>query len=70
MLLFLVYPRSCESLLSHYEVEIFEGDLVSVGCGSLEHFPRFMGAHGPTEELLGDSSQILNVVSAWLVIVE
>ena len=60
---------SCEGLLSHDEVEIFEADLVSIGGSTLKHFLQFFGAHS-LSQLLGDASQIMDANSGRLVVVK
>lgn len=51
---------SSEGLLGHDEVEIFEGDFVAVGGGTLKHLLKFVGAHGLTK-LLGNAAQVVNI---------
>ena len=60
---------SCKRFLSHYEVEVFEGDLVAIARGSLKHFLQLVGAHC-LAKLFGNSPQIVDVDAARLVVIE
>ena len=60
---------SSEGLLGHDEVEVLEGDLLTVGGCALKHFFQFLRAHGLTE-LLGDTAEVVQVDCGRLVIIE
>jgi hypothetical protein len=60
---------SSEGLLGHDEVEVLEGDLLTVGGCALKHFFQFLRAHG-LSELLGYTAKVMKVDCGRLVIIE
>ena len=60
---------SSEGLLGHDEVEVLEGDLLTVGGSALKHFLQFLRAHG-LAELLGDTAEVVQVDCGRLVVIE
>ena len=69
MLSSLTEHHSSEGLLGHDEVEVLEGDLLTVGGSTLKHFLQFLCAHGLTE-LLGDTAEVVQVDCGRLVVIE